>query len=145
MEMAFLVPTIWTQHSSVPTPAHSIHQWTHGFCWHPISTDCPASNMGSIMLCCHNLIVFTDLCTKFWPCVTIPTNISKNYWKKQTNKQQLQNQLTGFMLISNIYSIFYGIETPQRLCSFFNLLYQQFPLEQNLSYHLQNSRKSNYI
>lgn len=88
MEMAFLVPTIWTQHSSVPTPAHSIHQWTHGFCWHPISTDCPASNMGSITLCCHNLIIFIDLCTKFWPCATIPTNIAKDYLK-QTNKQQI--------------------------------------------------------
>lgn len=59
----FLVPTIWTQRSTVPTPARSIHQWTHEFCWHPISTDCTASDMGSITPRCHNLIVFFDLCT----------------------------------------------------------------------------------
>lgn len=53
------------EHGTVPTPAHSIHQWTHDFCWHPISTDCPASDMGSITPRCHNLIVFIDLCTKF--------------------------------------------------------------------------------
>lgn len=88
------------------------------------SAGIPSANMGSITLRCHNLIVFSDLCSKFWLCVTIITNVAENY--PTTIKKKSAN---GLQILSGIKNIFMAKKTPNAFVLFLICFISSFHLK----------------